>query len=160
MDVSSSPLYCPIRKKWLANLPEERVRINLIHSMVSQLGYPAGNIVVERALSELPHLLNTHLPPKRRTDIIVYGKNIHPNHSLYPLLLIECKSVPLTKQVIRQVIGYNQFVKAFYIGVVNQSDSYFGYFEPEQADYSFHSLLPSYQELISHISSRKTSLKF
>lgn len=154
MHNSSSLLYCPIRKKWLANLPEERVRINLIHSMVSQLGYPAGNIVLEKALSELPHLSTVTLPPKRRTDLIVYGKNIHPNYPLYPLLLIECKSVPLTDQVIRQVVGYNQFVKAFYIGVANESNTYFGYFEPHQSDYTFYPQLPAYQDLISHISSR------
>ncbi|NGX27599.1 MAG: hypothetical protein K940chlam6_01537, partial [Chlamydiae bacterium] len=49
-------LYDPFRKLWVAALPEEVVRQKLLHVMITQLGFPKNFLVVEKQLSELPHL--------------------------------------------------------------------------------------------------------
>jgi hypothetical protein len=150
---ASESLFCPLRKIWLKALPEEIVRINLLNHMMQRLGYPLGNICLEKSLSQLPHLATSASLPKRRIDLMVFAKNIHPVHPLYPLLLIECKSIPLTHKVMRQIVGYNQFVAAYFIGVVNQTKELVGYFEPSQGDYIFQNTLPSYEALVKHAQS-------
>ncbi len=118
-------LFCPIRKVWVASLPEERVRQALIQEMTLRLGYPLENFALEKSLNQLPHLKgNAHLP-KRRTDLIVFGKGLHSHYPLYPLLLVECKSIPLTSKTLRQIVGYNQFAGAYFIAAVNQHSAYF-----------------------------------
>ena len=144
-------LYCPIRKSWVAALPEEKVRQRLVQEMTHRLDYPLGTIALEVSISQLPHIDCKTPPPKRRADLIVFAKDLHPSHSLYPLLLVECKAVPITPKVIRQVVGYNQFVKAYYIAVINQTDAYTGWYHQEKNDYFFYEGLPSYSYLLESI---------
>ena len=49
-------LFCPLRKIWVAALPEEKIRQALIQKMTQHLGYPLGNIALEKSLDQLPHL--------------------------------------------------------------------------------------------------------
>ena len=131
-------LFCSIRKIWVAATPEEMVRQSLIQMMTGELGFPTGGIALEKRLKEMPHIELLKGPiPTRRADIIVFAKDIHPNYPYFPLLLIECKAVPLTEKVIRQVVGYNQFVKAHFIAIANQTEIRLGWYQPELQDYSF-----------------------
>ena len=141
-------LFCPLRKKWVSALPEEKIRQALVHDMTQRLGFPLGSIVLEKSLSQLPHLQTSTSLPKRRADLIVLAKNLHPQYPFYPLLLVECKAVPLTQKVLRQIVGYNQFVKACFIAAVNQTTAYTGWYDPEQQDYCFQEGLVSYERLI------------
>lgn len=145
---SDTRLFCSIRKKWVNSLPEEKVRQRLIYDMIHRLGYPPGLIVLEKKLSTLPHLSKTPSVPNRRADLIVFAKNLHPADLLSPLLLVECKAIPLTPSVLRQIVGYNQFVGACFIGVVNASQFLLGWFEPSQKEFSFLNELPSYESLL------------
>jgi hypothetical protein len=106
--------------------------------MVHTLGYPAAGILRERQLSELPHLLAASGPlPKRRIDLISYRRG-----TLEPLLLVECKAVPLTEQAVHQVLGYNAYVQAPFVAVVNDNTVYF-------CGQSRHSSeLPPYEQLV------------
>lgn len=134
----SDQLFCPIRKLWVVATPEELVRQSLIQMMTKELGFPASGIAMEKGLNQMPHLSRSSVPiPTRRADIVVFAKDIHPDHIFYPLLLIECKAVPLTEKVIRQVVGYNQFVNARFIAIVNQNEIKLGWFHHEQQDYYF-----------------------
>lgn len=91
---ASEVIYCCIRKEWVAATPEEKVRQKLLAGMIGSLGYPASTIAVEQSLREMPHLaLNPLKMPSRRADVVVFAKDIHPHHSLFPLLLVECKAV-------------------------------------------------------------------
>jgi hypothetical protein len=137
-------LFCSIRKTWVAATPEEMVRQSLIQMMLLELGFPPGGIALEKGLREMPHIEMIKGPiPARRADIIVFAKDIHPSYPYYPLLLIECKAVPLTEKVIRQVVGYNQFIKAHFIAVANQTEIKLGWYQPHLQNYSFISgLLP------------------
>ena len=96
------------------NLPEEKIRISLLEFMKNELGYPHGVISVERSLSSFPHLKGQKLP-NRRFDIAVFS-----TEKMQPLLIIECKAVPITEKCYDQVIGYNHLVKVPFIALANQ----------------------------------------
>jgi len=150
--LSLSKLFCPIRKTWIAATPEEEVRQRLLHDLISLLGYPHGLVAVEKELKQMPHLrLNPVEPPLRRADILCFGKEIHPDYALYPLLLIECKAVKLTRKVINQVTGYNHYLKAYFIAVANQEEVQTGWYDKEKGDYTFIPRLPGYQELLKTV---------
>lgn len=144
-------IFCPLRKTWVAALPEEKVRQGLIHEMTQRLGYPLSSLVLEKSLDQLPHLQAHPRLPKRRADLIVLAKDIHPQHSFYPILLVECKAVPLTHKVLRQMIGYNQFVGAPFIAAINQTQIYFGWFQPEKEDFIFQKGFIPYEALLQRI---------
>ena len=140
-------LYDEIRKIWVAASPEEIVRQTLIQRMTQSLGFPRELIAVEKALSELPHLSKD--VPDRRADIIVFAKEIHPQYSLFPLLLIECKQEKEKKGALDQLMGYNHFVKAAFIAVASAEEILFGYSEKDS--YRFISFIPAYSELVKAI---------
>lgn len=143
-------LYCSIRKEFVISLPEELVRQRLLHHMLNDKGFPESLVAVEKALKHMPHLsgINPLHIPDRRADVICFGKGIRPEFDLYPLLLVECKAVKLTSRVINQVAGYNQFVKACFVAIVNESEIKTGWFDPLQGIYVFINGLPTYQELL------------
>lgn len=138
-------LFCPVRQQWVAALPEELVRQHFIHYM-RQLGYAFEHLVLEKDLRQLPHLRYSSLDlPKRRTDLVVLAKQ---KTDFYPLLTIECKAVKITSKMIRQVIGYNFYLQAPFIALVNASETRFGWYHSEKQDFHFISHFPSYSELL------------
>lgn len=152
----SEAIYCSIRKMMVAAQPEEIIRQNLILRMTSDLGYSAASLVVEKGLRQMPHLqLIDTKAPQRRADLLCFAPRIHPNHPLYPLLLIECKAVKLTSKVIKQVAGYNHYVQAYFIAIANGEEVRTGWYDPQQKDYAFVNRLPSYAELLSRVMSNE-----
>ena len=93
--------------------PEEKIRQSLIAFMQEELSYPKEMISVEKALSAFPHLKGKKVP-NRRFDIAVFGTK-----EILPLLVIECKAVPLNQKAFDQVIGYNHLVNAPFIALAN-----------------------------------------
>lgn len=143
-------LYCPIRCEWVSAQPEEYVRQRLLRYMIDDLGYPKGLIVVEKALDQLPHLQGKGQLPDRRVDILVYGKEV--GAALVPLLLIECKAVKLTARVINQVTGYNHYLGARFVAIVNDEEVQTGYLDTKSRGYLFVPRLPGYKELLASYS--------
>lgn len=143
-------LFCPVRKSWCKPLPEEKVRISLLHQMIHRLNFPLETIGVEKELKHLPHLMAGQALPERRADIICFAKGIHPAIDFYPLLLVECKAVKLTDKVLGQVMGYNHFVQAYFICIANHKEVRTGW-QTAQGDYQFVNYLPSCIELKSSI---------
>lgn len=137
-----------IRRRYVKATPEEQVRQQWLQRMVGPLGFPKELIVVEKALKELPHLISEYVPD-RRLDILCYSKGIHPSYPLYPLLLLECKEDQLTQDALDQVIGYNAYVKAPFIGAVGIDAAEVGYFDRGEDRYRFCSVLPSFKELLA-----------
>lgn len=111
-------LFDPVRQKSVQAAPEEKVRQALIGLLVD-LGYPKSLMAVEFPIKSLEYVLED---TGRRADLICFAKDLHPQHSLYPLLLVECKACPITEAVFRQVEGYNQLCKAPYLLVANQEE--------------------------------------
>ena len=145
---ANGKLFDSIRNRWVADEPEERVRQGLIRWMIEELGYPKELLVVEKALDQLPHLETYgEKIPDRRVDLLCFASGIHPDHSLYPLLMIECKAVPLTEAVKRQVIGYNRYVQAPFVAIVNQFEMQTGFWTEADQKYQFTAGLPTYNDL-------------
>lgn len=116
--------------------------------MTEQWGYPACSIVVEKALSQLPHL-STHSGrlPDRRVDILVYSKA--EDIGLIPLLLIECKAVPLKQGALQQVAGYNHYIGAPFISVANGEQLFMSWRDKATKSHRLIDFLPHYNELQS-----------
>ena len=119
---AETQVFDPIRKDWFTALPEELVRQSLLHTLVYYLGYPQSLVLVEKKLSELPgssygQRLN------RRLDTLCMMRS-RDGKILQPLLLIECKSIPLNQKSFDQILGYNQFVNAPFLAVINAEECY------------------------------------
>lgn len=141
-------LFCILRKVWIPCTPEERVRQSLIHDLIHQLDYPASHLVIEVQLNHLPHLQKIKFLPKRRIDLVVLAPSIHPFYEFFPLLLIECKSVALSSQTMRQVWGYNYFVQAPFIAAVNSTTIRLEWQKSVDQSPCFYPYLISYKQLI------------
>jgi hypothetical protein len=148
--MSNEQLYDELRDLYVAATPEEHVRQGLLKKMVYALGYPKTLITIEKELKELPHLAHT-APPHRRIDILCYGKKIHPEYALYPLLLIECKAHAIDQPAKEQLMGYNNSVGAYFIALAAPYEVQFGYLDKKRGHTVFHAGLPTYQELLAWI---------
>jgi hypothetical protein len=147
---SPQQIYCHLRKMWVAALPEELVRQRLISHMVNHLNFPQSYLVLEKELRQMPHLEgDLRQFPDRRADLICFAKDIHPKYALYPLLLIECKAVKLTSKVVDQVVGYNHFLQACFIAIVNADEIRTGWYDREKKEYTFINSLPNYATLVA-----------
>jgi hypothetical protein len=143
-------LFDPIRRRFVSPLPEEKVRQNWILQMIQELGFPKSLIGVEKDIFRLPHLQGKEkFPIKRRADILCFAKNLHPDYPAYPLLLIECKATPLTEATIRQVIGYNHVVKAYFVAIANAEE--IRLFVPKKEGLETLLYLPPYEQLLRSI---------
>ncbi|HUR66594.1 MAG TPA: type I restriction enzyme HsdR N-terminal domain-containing protein [Chitinophagaceae bacterium] len=100
------------RKKWLLVTPEEWVRQNFIHYLITVKNYPASLIATEKEirLGEL----------KKRFDIVVYD----PGHR--PWMMVECKAqeIVLDEKVLEQVLRYNISVPVEYLIITNGNQCY------------------------------------
>ena len=133
--------------------PEATVRADLILHMINSLGYPKGLLAVEKEISLLPHCKGA--ARGRRADLICFAPGIHRGFSLYPLLLIECKAVPLTEAAFRQLVGYNAAVQAPFFCLVNNSERRLFWGQGGIDSSSFLPFLPSFQELVERCHSLK-----
>jgi hypothetical protein len=120
--------------------------------MEGELGYPKGLLVVEKELKMLPHIEEIKSIPSRRFDIVCLAKDLHPDHLFYPLLLIECKAHPINIDVMRQVVGYNRFVKAMFVGLASPGEFYLGRYDQKKGEYIFSPTLPTFDALYEEAS--------
>ncbi len=118
--------------------PEEIVRQAWFDRLV-ELGFPKHLIVVEKTLQSLAPGMKV---PNRRVDLLCYGP------AARPLLLIECKVAPFTEGMQRQLMGYNAFVKAPFMALVNGE----GALMAAASTLEFTSGIPTYKELLSSLS--------
>ena len=102
-------IFCTIRKRWMILTPEEWVRQNFIHHLVSTLHFPASLIAVEKQL--------TMGALKKRFDIVVYSINAEP------YIVVECKEMnfKLSESIFNQVMRYNISLRAPYLIITNGS---------------------------------------
>lgn len=100
-------IFDPVRKKWVADLPEERVRQGLIIWLNESRKIPFSRMAVEKQL-RIGSLT-------KRFDLVVY------NERADPFILIECKAPTLTikQQMFDQAGTYNLKLHAPYLGICN-----------------------------------------
>lgn len=136
-------LYDPIRKRWVVATPEEIVRQKLVMHLTKTCQFPIEVMTVEKKLSELPHLLEKKQSlPERRLDLLCFGPKL-----AFPLLLIECKAVPLNEKMLTQVWGYNAYVEAPFVALVNENQIKMRWEENGQSRYR--DFMPTYEELVA-----------
>ena len=104
----------PILKKGYKNLPEERVRMQLVEYLMLEAGFSKSRVSFESPV---------HLPRDKsnsRTDLICYDNDFKP------LLLVECKApeVTLDKEAALQIGRYNFKVGAPFLLVTNGVSDY------------------------------------
>jgi hypothetical protein len=97
-----------VRKKWLLLSPEEWVRQNLIHFLLSKK-YPLSLIAIEKEI-KIGEL-------SRRCDIVVYSRDMQP------FMIIECKEmkVDLSEKTLKQVLHYHSKLQPKYLIITNGS---------------------------------------
>lgn len=135
-DAGGVQVFDPIRRRWLALLPEEWVRQHFINHLVFDLGYPASLIAVERSL-----VLNGLA---KRADILV-----HDAQGL-PLLLVECKApgVGITQRTFEQAARYNSVFRVKWLMITNGVKHYCCAVDHVTSSTSFMDHLPTFKELI------------
>jgi len=135
-------IYDEVRSSWVAATPEEIVRQLWLKKMVCELGYPKELIAVEKELKTFPHLASATVPD-RRVDIVCYDS------SLKPLVLVECKAESLSMKAMEQALGYNLYVQAPYVALVNGQEISFRY--DLSCKHCELKHLPKYSELVAYV---------
>ena len=100
-------IFDPQRRKWLVLTPEEWVRQNFIQYLVKVRNYPPSLIAIEKQIRLGPMV--------KRFDILVYDRE----HK--PWMMVECKGmeVPLSQDVLQQVLRYNLSLPVPYLLITN-----------------------------------------
>lgn len=143
-------VFDPVRKEWVHATPEEIIRQKWIEVMIHHLGFPKELLVVERGLKLLPHLKgDVSKAPERRIDLLAYTK--WKDDQLLPLLLIECKCIPLTEKALSQVMGYHHLVQSRYVAIANEDEILIA-FQSDRGLQTLH-FLPSYNQLVQALNS-------
>ena len=124
-----------VRKKYVALTPEEWVRQNFVHYLMSQLGYPAGLIAVESVVKI--NSLN------QRADVVVYSRKGNP------ALIIECKApkVRIDNSVFEQAARYNLNLEVSYLLVTNGIKHYCAQLNSKDKSYKMLKSIPIYDDI-------------
>lgn len=125
-------IFCPIRKSWFVNTPEEWVRQHCIQYLHEFSGIPFQNMVAEFPVNI--HQLH------QRADILVY-KNARP------WILCECKKpeVKLNQEVLNQAMRYAQALQTPYLYLSNGLEHLFALVDFENKKLEKIKALPSYE---------------
>lgn len=128
-------MFDPWRGRWVALTPEEWVRQHFLNHLVHDLGYPAGRMAVEQALTL--HTLT------KRTDAVVYGADRRPQ------VLIECKApgVRLDQAVFEQAARYNMVHKVRYLMITNGLQHFCCVIDMANGRSHFLRTIPAYADL-------------
>lgn len=109
-------LFDPVRKREVADTPEERVRQAVIRYLIDTVKVPPNLIGVEFSLSILePGNL-------RRADVVAWRPG---EGQLAPWLLVECKEprVRIDDEVAWQAAGYLKRISSRYVMLTNGTDT-------------------------------------
>jgi predicted type IV restriction endonuclease len=129
-------IFDPIRKKYVALTPEEWVRQQLVHFLITEQHVPLSLIGVEVVVPFNKRSL--------RADVVVYGRYGQP------LLLAECKAgdVKITSKTFMQIAGYNLTLHVPWLIVSNGVQFYCCMFNAVTGQYDFVDKVPTYEEII------------
>ena len=126
-------MWDPLRRKEVAETPEERVRQWFI-GVLSANGFPMGLMGSEVPLSYGGKSL--------RADIVVYDR------SGAPLAIVECKrpEVEITADVARQALLYHGALPVRFIFLTNGNNTYI--YKRSDAGFETMNRFPSYEEML------------
>jgi len=127
-------IFDDIRKKWIVLTPEEWVRQHVVQFLITEKGYPAGLIAVEKGLKV------NNLP--KRFDIVLFDQNAKP------LMTVECKApkVKIDNSTLEQALRYNSVLGAKYLLLTNGMDIFCGEINFSNASFSYLNDIPAYTQ--------------
>ncbi len=123
----------PLRKKYVADTPEERVRQWFIGVLLSRgVPEPLMKSEVSMKYGGKPY----------RADILVYDR------SGAPLAIVECKreDVPVTGKTAEQALRYHGVLGVRYIMLTNGKNTYV--YRKDETGFAPVDALPSYEEML------------
>ena len=140
LQIEGNRIYDPIRKKYVALTPEERVRQKTLKYMLQRMKVPANKIGVERSLSSLGDVGN-----RKRIDICIFG----PNEEI--LAVIECKAgyTEGWDSPYIQAIDYVESLRVPSYFVVDEWDINGYHYNNERCQYDPIDDIPTYEELLA-----------
>lgn len=123
-----------LRNKFVALTPEEFVRQNFVHWLISHHGYPQSLMA-----NEVEIRLND---TRKRCDTVVY------NRCCEPLMIVEYKApdVEITQQTFDQIVRYNRELKARYLVVANGLQVYCCIIDYQRDTYHFIKNIPGFDD--------------
>lgn len=127
-------MWDPLRRKEVADTPEERVRQWFI-GVLAEAGCPMGLMGSEVQLKLGSKSL--------RADIVVYGRNGSP------VTVVECKrpDVSISKETAEQALRYHSVLGVRFICLTNGNNTYI-YRRGENGAFTAMDRIPSYQEML------------
>lgn len=127
-------VFDPLRKKFVALTPEEKVRQRFISAMADRFGVPLTHMMSEVSF----RLGDKHL----RADIVIYSR------TLSPVCIIECKEegVCLDGKVLEQAIIYNMVLNVPFICITNGMHTVM-FRRTKTGKYSYLDHMPCYEEM-------------
>ncbi len=134
-EAGKTEVYDPLRRKYVAMVPEEFVRQHFVNYLIKYLGYPASHVANEVSLT-----LNT---TRRRCDTLVY------NAAAQPLMIVEYKApyVSIDQETFDQIVRYNMVLNAKYLVVSNGLRHFCCRIDYADRCYSFLPQIPSYASI-------------
>lgn len=140
LQIDGNRIYDPIRKKYVALTPEERVRQQTLKFMLQRLKVPAGKIGVERSLGSLGDIGN-----RKRIDICVFGLNDEI------LAVIECKAdyIGRGESPYFQALDYVESLKVQNYFVVDGWDMNGYHYNYSRGQFDPIEGVPTYEELLA-----------
>ncbi len=125
-----------IRKKFVSLTPEEWVRQHVLHYLIREKKVPPSLIMVESEIK----LFHT----RKRYDIAIFDRNGKA------LLVVECKAptVPVTQDVLDQVVRYNMALKVNFLMLTNGVTHIFCKTDQESGNIRIIEDLPDYSSLV------------
>ncbi len=127
-------VFDPLRRRYVALTPEERVRQAFIQWLNKERGYPLSLMMSEYSMQ--------YNSRKMRCDIVCFSRQAEP------LLVVECKSpdVKLDSEAIDQIGKYNLILKVDILVITNGIQTYACKYNRESGKYEFIDDIPRYGE--------------
>lgn len=123
------------RKKFVKLTPEEWVRQNFIMFLITEKGFPASLVVVEKSLK--------YNKLSKKADILVY------DNTATARIIVECKAatVKISQEVFSQIARYNFVLKVDYLVVTNGLEHFCCRMDYTEGSFEFVKDIPDYNSL-------------
>lgn len=124
-----------LRQRWVSLTPEEWVRQQFVHFLITHKGYPDALMANEISLKVGEKTL--------RADSVVYDRTARP------IVIIEYKApeIAITQKVIDQISVYNLLLHADYLIVSNGINHYCCRMDYSSNSYTFLEDIPAYEQI-------------
>ncbi len=129
---SKEYIFDELRKKWILNTPEEKVRQFFWKFLHYEKNYPKSLIAIEKKI-----VVNQLT---RRIDILIYDKNGKPN------IIVECKSsdIKISENTMHQILNYQSSLRANFLLLTNGLETYCLSINHELNKSDFLNTIPNY----------------